>query len=44
MKVELKYVIKEDGEPFVAVGGTVLKLPLCVDNLGIRVKVRIMLM
>ena len=44
MKVELKYVIKEGGGLSVAVGGTVLKLPLCVDNLDIRVKVRIILM
>ena len=43
MKVELKYVIKEDGEPFVTVGGAVLKLPSCVDNLDIRVKVRVKL-
>ena len=44
MKVELKYVIKEDGDLSVTVGGAVLKLPLCVDNLDIRVKVKIMLM
>ena len=43
MKVELKYAIREDGDLSVVVGGTAMKLPLCVDNLDIRLKVRIML-
>ena len=42
MKVELKYAIREDGDLSVTVGGEVVKLQLCVDNLDIRVKVRIM--
>ena len=42
MKVELKYVIREDGDLSVAEGGEVMKLQLCVDNLDIRLRVRIM--
>ena len=42
MKVELNYATREDGDLSVAVGGEVMKLQLCVDNLDIRLKVRIM--